>query len=290
MPKQSDSCPRCEAQLGSQKYRGMDPLRLDLPFIAAGVLCAITGRAMAGKAIPAPKEYRASIVSKLVVAGTSGEAAFDAIRIAEDQSRSLLDPATYFAHWEDTAQRICDLLKPHLEADQFEALALGFDFSSASAACEALKILCMRDIELPDPPSSVLDFAADLFVAALDARRDSEYLTVVKDRMRRHLDSASRHASALGLTWIDISSLGRVALECTTDKEFAFVRQTFTETAKYIMDGLLAKGSKMIRVSGGREFESRRPDSLNCSYCKWLLGSGRICLFGTPRTIPRTFS
>ena len=43
-------------------------------------------------------------------------------------------------------------------------------------------------------------------------------------------------------------------------------------------------------TAGGREFESRRHDWFNCSGYNELAEPGCLCPFGTPRTIPRTFS
>ena len=59
--------------------------------------------------------------------------------------------------------------------------------------------------------------------------------------MKRYLNSASQHAKALGLTWIDFSPLISIVSECITHKEFEQVERMLEKVGVEIAEGLAVK-------------------------------------------------
>ena len=220
----------------------MDTYRLGSPFIAGAGLCSVAGGAP-GNA----KERQATIVSHLMMTGASAESVLEAFRMAVPDAASLGDVEKQFIHIEDVARRVHDLLKSQLTHDQLEALALGFDVAILGGACGGLRSATIPDVEPPDdPPSDIVDVALGLafivFQIAADTKSHGHTVSVLTDLMRRRMDTASRHTSALGLDWIDFAPLRNLVDRCASRGEFAPLLPRVREAGKVIVEGLVAKG------------------------------------------------
>lgn len=111
-----------------------NPYYLAGPFAAASAVLAMTSNKLAGMA--ENREHLAALISQLMSAGASAEAAY-----AVSETTKGLNPTTtdntlsFMSKFEDVRRRTHSILEGELDQNQLTAFDLGFYFTQAHNAC-----------------------------------------------------------------------------------------------------------------------------------------------------------